>query len=110
MNQLELSDFEPHIGTVFSLREPVTADLVLTGVKAYELNPRDSRAKPAAAGSGKYRKVPFSVFFEDERSEYLPQGQYSLHHPAFTEGFEIFISCLGPNEKGTGYIYEAVFG
>ena len=127
MKRLEPNDFQGFIGTVFSLRriveipsllaspgnsnpmrkEEIHAELILTSVKPYELNPLDKRASNT---TGKYQSKPFSIFFTSNHEPYLQQGMYDVSHPAFSEKQQIFIVCLGPNEGEPGYIYEAVFG
>jgi hypothetical protein len=122
MKRLELTDFEPHIGTTFTFagtvpfrdavsgqveQKEIAADMLLTRVQAFELSPRDHRAKDS---SGKYRTVPFSVYFEDQQTQFLPQAQYIVRHPAFAEPLELFITCIGPKDTGEGFLYEAVFG
>jgi hypothetical protein len=127
MRRLEAENFEGHIGTVFSFsrtiempsmlatqnnsaqmrKEAISADLILTEVKIQKLDPRDLRATDT---TGAYRTKPFSLFFESDREPYLPQGIYEVRHAAWNDMEEIFIVCLGPNEKKTGYLYQSVFG
>ena len=119
MKRLELTDFQSHIGTVFTFIIPLdtasaengqsqiaTTELKLTSAKPFELSPKDIRATDT---SGKYRSVPFSLFFEDSESDYLRQGLYMVNHPGFGESLEFFIVPLGPN-PGVGFLYEAAFG
>ena len=127
MKRLEHTDFEPHIGTAFTFHrmiekpsmlasvdnsaatrtEEINAELILTEVQPYELDPRDVRSSGAA---GEIRIKPFSVFFECDHEPYLPQGIYDVRHSMFSEPENLFITCLGPNEKNTGYLYQLVFG
>lgn len=111
MKRLELTDFKPHIGTIFrfsagSGAEAITTDLELTSVVPYELDPKDGRTTDT---TGKYRSLPFSLFFEGRQEKFLAQSLYTVTHPAFAEPLEIFIVCLGPNNDGTGFLYEAAF-
>ncbi len=110
--RLELSDFQPFVGQTYTFSrdwegERISAPLVLTQVTPYELSKRDRRSTDT---SGKYRSAPFSAFFAGSHPEPLPQGNYSVTHLATSEPMDIFITCRGPNEEGTAYEYEAVFG
>lgn len=110
--RLELSDLEPFVGQRFMFSrewngEQIAVPLVLTHARAYELSRRDRRASDT---SGKYRSVPFSVFFEGTHAAPLPQGIYKAVRNGEAEGLDIFITCRGPNEENTAFEYEAVFG
>jgi len=128
MMQLAFEDFSEHIGTTFSfsrtietrsvlassgssalptLKEELRSDMILTKAKQYELDARDKRKEDT---TGKLRQVPFTLHFEGIHEPYLPQGNYTVRHPAFSEPLEIFITCLGPTDDTKGYVYEAVFG
>lgn len=112
MKRLEVTDFTDHIGTTFTLEyllegAPASSDLILVNAEPFKLDPKDRRITDT---TGNFRSVPFSLFFESNEEKYLPQSLYTVKHPGFPEGLEIFIVCIGPADSGSGYQYEAAFG
>ncbi|MDP4219940.1 MAG: hypothetical protein Q8916_07355 [Bacteroidota bacterium] len=112
MKQLAISDFESKIGEVFAFSREwngamIGADLVLTKLVPYELDKRDRRFHDT---TGKFRSMPFSLFFQGKHDRPMPQANYSVTQEGNPETLDIFITCRGPNDEGTEFIYEAIFG
>jgi hypothetical protein len=97
LQDLTSASFEAHRGTVFQVHpvggEPV--ELALDGVRLLEPHPGP-------------RAQPFSVYFRGPRNPLLPQQIYRLEH-AEMGTLELFLVPIGPDPKGGGMNYEAVF-
>jgi hypothetical protein len=90
-------NFRQHLGTKFAVRveAPRPLELELDEVKGYRAGERE----PA----GMER---FSLFFYGPGDLMLPQGTFTLEHPAMGEQL-LFIVPVGRDERG--FRYEVVF-
>jgi hypothetical protein len=86
----ELGDFEPHVGTAFSI--------VAEGMPALDLTLEEAKVLKASAQD---RRPPFQLIFRRE-GEALPQGLYQFRHDAMGD-LVIFIVPTGQNELGVEY-------
>lgn len=96
MRYLQLSDFQQHLGTVFSGR---LADGEVP-FQLVEAAPLRNHPVPHA-----YRQ-PFSLMFRNEAAILLPQQSYLLSHSEMGEQ-AIFLVPVG--RDATGFLYQAVF-
>ena len=96
---LDLSDFEPHRGTVFEL----TGD----GVPGAPLPLTLAETRTLVAGDGiANRSQPFGLVFRGPVEPLLPQRIYRLAHPE-VGSHEIFLVPIA--RKAQGLEYEAIF-
>lgn len=96
---LELSDFEPHRGTIFELDGE--------GVPGAPLPLTLTETRTLVAGDGiANRRQPFGLVFRGPAEPLLPQRIYRLDHPE-VGGHEIFLVPIG--RKPEGVEYEAIF-
>jgi len=97
LQDLTSASFEPHLGTVFAIPvEGATAlELVLDSVRLHEPHPGP-------------RAQPFSAYFRGPRAPVLLQRIYRLDH-AEMGTLDLFLVPIGPDPKGGGMSYEAVF-
>lgn len=86
----EFEDFEPHVGTVFS----ITAE----GLPPLELVLEEAKALKASTQD---RRPPFQLIFR-RAGEVLPQGLYQFRHDAMGD-LIIFVVPTGQNETGVEY-------
>ncbi len=95
---LELSDFAPHVGTVFMvpLREGGAYPLTLTRADALR-----------RSGFSGGRSEPFDLRFQGPGPEYLPQQMHLLHHHVLGDQI-ISLVPLGPSPDGS-HQYQATF-
>ncbi len=97
LQDLTSASFEAHRGTVFAI--PVEGggalELVLDSVRLLEPHPGP-------------RAQPFSVYFRGPRAPVLLQRIYQLDHPELGS-LDLFLVPIGPDPKGGGMNYEAVF-
>lgn len=98
MDQLALSDFEPHIGSVFKLDNSDNPGIDLVLATAEKITTSSSNPLPGGR--------PFSLIFRGPAESSFEQGIRPLSHPVM--GFiEIFLVPIQPD--ATGALYEAVF-
>lgn len=94
LDRLTASEFEPLVGTTFSVaaaHEPVTAELLEV-----------ARLRvPMGA-----RRGPFSLTFCARTAEYLPQGVFALTHDRLGR-LDVFLVPVGRTPDGL--LLEAVF-
>ncbi|HKI04912.1 MAG TPA: hypothetical protein VKK31_23230 [Thermoanaerobaculia bacterium] len=97
LQDLTPTSFEAHLDTPFRIHYGEnTLEVMLYEVKAHEPHPGT-------------RTQPFSIYFRSPgQLGALPQATYRLEHGAM-ETMEIFIVPIGPDPKGGGMRYEAVF-
>jgi hypothetical protein len=97
LQDLTSASFEPHLGTAFAI--PVEGggalELVLASVRLHEPHPGP-------------RAQPFSAYFRGPAAPVLLQRIYRLDHPEMG-ALELFLVPIGPDPKGGGMNYEAVF-
>ena len=86
----EFGDFEPHVGTVFSI--------VAEGLPPLDLVLDEAKALKASAQD---RRPPFQLIFR-RAGEALPQGLYQFRHDAMGD-LVIFVVPTGQNETGVEY-------
>lgn len=96
---LELSDFEPHRGSVFELTGEGVPDAPLP------LTLAETRTLVAGDGIAN-RRQPFGLVFRGPGEPILPQRIYRLAHPQ-VGSHEIFLVPIG--RKPDGVEYEAIF-
>ncbi len=111
MRTLDIHDLEPNIGVRLQFSRiwedtTIEGEMTLTKVERYELHKKDRRLSDT---SGRFRKEPFSAFFEAIQPAQFPQGNYNVTGDLWKEPADIFITCRGPNDTEDGFIYEAVF-
>lgn len=99
LDEVTLETFEPHVGSVFTLKFESADPVHLKLVRAAPIMERIS--------SEKLKRKPFSLFFEGNDTVVLPQRMYAFTHESLTEPLPIFIVPLG-RENGV-MTYEAVF-
>jgi len=87
---LTIKDFVPHLHTIFRVETPTALE--------FELAEVTDRSNAQIEG--------FSAVFTGPVSPWLPQGIYTLLHPAMQE-VSLFLVPLGP--RGGRMLYEAVF-
>ncbi len=87
----EFEDFEPHVGTVFSI--------VAEGLPPLELTLEEARALKA---SSQDLRPPYQLIFRRSDEEILPQGLYQFRHDTMGD-LVIFIVPSGKNEDGVEY-------
>jgi hypothetical protein len=97
LQDLTSESFEAHQGTPFRVDsgEGAFLELVLQQVRRLEPHPGP-------------RAQPFSVYFLGPRSPVLRQRIFKVAHDGMGT-FEIFLVPIGPDPKGGGMLYEAVF-
>jgi hypothetical protein len=96
---LELSDFEPHRGTVF--------ELTGEGVPGAPLPLTLADTRTLVAGDGiANRRQPFGLVFRGPAEPLLPQSIYRLAHPRLGS-HDLFLVPIG--RKPEGVEYEAIF-
>jgi hypothetical protein len=98
LEQLQSSDFIPHLNQAFTIRlegiDPIELELVL-------VTERGKGFRPGA-------RQPFSLYFLGPvSSQYLLQHMFQLEHPEMGV-LDIFLVPLGPEEGRMRY--EAIFG
>ncbi len=103
LDQVTVSDFAPHLGSRFTLEGSPEGVADLELFKAEGLG---FRGVPGGQGSG--LREPFSLLFLGPESVVLPQGTYTLIHPALGT-ITLFLVPIGPRRDG-GLRYEAIFG
>jgi len=86
----EFEDFEPHVGTAFSI--------VAEGLPPLGLVLEETKVLKASAQD---RRPPFQLTFR-RAGEILPQGLYQFRHDAMGD-LAIFIVPAGENETGVEY-------
>ena len=98
MEERTLADFRPYLHQEFSVR--------LENGDDYQLELLDLKDLGEPPGPGFRRPFVLSLCNPD-RSVYLPQGTYQLHHAQL--GFlDLFIVPVGPGASGMNY--EVTFG
>ena len=90
MSELTAADFQPHVGTTFTIDGDTHA--MLDEVREFD-GPEGFRS-------------PFALYFRGPREPVLPQQTHSLEH-AELGTLEIFLVPVGSTEAGT--LYEAIF-
>ncbi len=97
LQDLTPESFEAHQGTPFRIEHGGEAplELVLRTVRRLEPHPGP-------------RVQPFSVYFQGPPGPLLPQRTYRIAHDGMGT-LELFLVPLGPDPKGGGMLYEAVF-
>jgi hypothetical protein len=97
LQDLTSASFEAHVGTVFRVLPPVgdPLELTLDAVRLLEPHPGP-------------RAQPFSAYFRGPRNPVLAQQTYRLEHEDMG-ALELFLVPIGPDPKGGGMNYEAVF-
>ena len=98
LQDLTPASFEVHLDSPFRIHygDGQTLEVVLHEVKPHEPHPGT-------------RTQPFSIYFRSPgQTGALPQAIYRLEHGTM-EPLEIFIVPIGPDPKGGGMRYEAVF-
>ncbi len=112
MERLQLTDFEPHVGSIFTVTSAPQEDGIFSGtltlysIRPYELHPRDRRMTEKNIN---FRTAPFSIYFHSHNEPRLPQRMYSAHHPGFPDGLDLFLVCIADTEDETGFVYECIF-
>lgn len=96
LEKLTVTDFEPHVGTVFpiQLQEGDPLQTKLISVKKLGEAP-----KPEA-------RQAFSLLFQGPREPLLHQQIYPVEHPTAGK-LDIFLVPVG--EEKDGLLYEAIF-
>lgn len=97
---LALSDFVPHVGTMFDVAwgdRTISLTLVLAAALP---SPRDTPAGLA------FRAEPFQLQFEEAAHWTLPQQIHGFDHATLGE-FQLLIVQIGPNPDKTGFLYQA---
>ncbi|MFL6197051.1 MAG: DUF6916 family protein [Thermoanaerobaculia bacterium] len=97
LQDLTPASFEAQLGTVFHIH---SGDAGPLGVKLHEVKRHERHPGP--------RSEPFSVYFLGALRPILLQGIYRVEHAAMGT-MEIFLVPVGPDPKGQGMVYEAVF-
>jgi len=87
----KFEDFEPHVGTVFSI--------VAEGLPPLDLTLEE--AKPLKQNSETLRP-PFQLLFRRNDEEILPQGLYQFRHGAMGD-LVIFLVPSGKDSSGVEY-------
>jgi hypothetical protein len=85
-----MKDFIPHLHTIFRIESPAVLELEMVEVK--------DRSND--------RLEQFAVYFAGPASPWLPQGTYTLLHPAMVQA-TLFMGPKGPRDGRM--IYEAGF-
>lgn len=97
LEDLNISHFQPYLGETFEIRLDTGEDYGL------ELAQVEDLGEAPFAGA----RRPFSlIFYNPNRAAYLPQHTYHCHHSALGD-LEIFITPLGPDQRGMRY--QAIF-
>ena len=96
---LAITDFTPHLGTVFEVSwrgrtVPVTLALA-------------EALPPSGLPPGTCRAAPFQLQFEEPEWT-LPQHIHPISHPGIG-ALSIFMVPIGPNREQTGFRYQSVF-
>ena len=94
--KLTCEDFEPHLGSGFTIVDEDVPQLTLTLIEAKQLKPMQNIELP---------RQPFALLFEAP-APLLPQRIYNFSHDAMGQR-EIFIVPIAKVENG--FQYEAVF-
>lgn len=95
VERLLKSQFADSLHSTFQvlLEEGQAYDLELVELREFNFNARIEQ---------------FSLLFQGSLEFLLPQGIYSLAHPAMGT-FELFLVPLGPDTSQKFYVYESVF-
>jgi hypothetical protein len=95
-NKLTCEDFEPHLGSGFTIVDEDVPQLTLTLIEAKQLKPMQNIELP---------RQPFALLFEAP-APLLPQRIYNFSHDEMGQR-EIFIVPIAKVENG--FQYEAIF-
>ena len=95
-DKLTCEDFEPHLGSGFTIIDEDVPQLTLKLTEAKQLKPMQNIELP---------RQPFALLFEAP-APLLPQRLYNLSHEAMGQR-EIFIVPVAKVENG--FQYEAIF-
>lgn len=99
LDELTLETFEPHVGSLFTIKFEAAEPVQLKLVRAAPVMER--------VNSTRLKRKPFSLHFEAADSFFLPQRMYAFSHEDIGEQLPIFIVPVG-REDGV-VTYEAVF-
>lgn len=95
LNTLTVTDFEPHLNTVFQLHYGNGEMLEVTLIEA-----------KARGMDAPERRQGFSLLLQSTINDYLQQGIYHITHEV-VEPMDLFIVPVGANQ--TGMRYEIIF-
>lgn len=91
-----LSDFAPHLESVFNVYIGETDPMPITLIEAKALQPQPPPLRPD----------PFELRFRGPGPAYLNQMIHSVSHPTMGE-FQLFLVPIGVD--GDGFLYQAIF-
>ena len=98
LENVQLSDFEPLLDQVFTIRFTPEVQLESRLVEAR-----------GVGGHSKVAGRPFTLVFRtDQHRQYYTQSTFEVEHPALG-AMPIFLVPLGPGAGGEGMLYEANF-
>ena len=95
LEKLTIAEFQPRVGETFAATAGDGRKLSLKLAAVDEL-----QGRPDAD------RVPFSLKFQDEAQDHVPQQTVAVEHPEMGS-FDLFVVPLGPVPEGMRY--EAVF-
>jgi hypothetical protein len=108
LGNLTISDFSPHLNTVFEMQSPHGVVPLRLAEAAPHANPLPKSVKPDKGKALTIRRGGgFSLQFVAPESSRLAQGIYPIKHPKLGT-LEVFLVPTGPIHDGHGY--HAVFG
>jgi hypothetical protein len=96
-DEYKLGDFEPHVGTTFTVTE-VEGGFPLELAKATATTPHEHQP----------RQDPFTLLFTGPPDMVLHQGTYTMAHDGLGE-VVIFVVPVGPDPESAKMRYEAIF-